>query len=77
MTKQTSKSQFKAKALEYFRVVEATGEPVVITDHGRPVLEVRRYQTATEDPLARLEGSVVRFDRPFDPIDEDAWDLLK
>ena len=38
-----SKSQFKAHALELFRQIEASGEPLVITDHGRPVPEVRSY----------------------------------
>lgn len=35
-----SKSQFKPKALEYFRSVETTGKELVITDHGRPVLRI-------------------------------------
>lgn len=35
-----SKSEFKGKALEYFRQVQASGESVVVTDHGKPVLEV-------------------------------------
>ena len=41
MSAPISKSNFKAKALEIFRQVEASGEPVVITDHGEPKLEVR------------------------------------
>jgi antitoxin (DNA-binding transcriptional repressor) of toxin-antitoxin stability system len=36
-----SKGRLKAKMLEYFREVERTGEPLVVTDHGRAVLEVR------------------------------------
>jgi hypothetical protein len=28
--------------LEYFRQVELTGEPLIVTDRGREVLEVRR-----------------------------------
>ena len=43
VSNQVSKSQFKAKALEFFRQVETGGKPVVITDHGEPKLEVRRY----------------------------------
>jgi prevent-host-death family protein len=39
--KTVSKGKLKAKMLEYFREVERTGEPLVVTDHGRPVLEVR------------------------------------
>jgi antitoxin (DNA-binding transcriptional repressor) of toxin-antitoxin stability system len=31
-----SKSQFKARALEFFRQVETTGEPLIVTDHGEP-----------------------------------------
>jgi len=46
-----SKSQFKAKALEYFRRVEASGQRLVVTDHGRPTLELRRYRGAERDPL--------------------------
>ncbi|MFP3559849.1 type II toxin-antitoxin system Phd/YefM family antitoxin, partial [Paraburkholderia sp. SIMBA_049] len=33
-----SKSEFKARALEYFRLVEASGESLIVTDHGKPTL---------------------------------------
>ncbi len=36
-----SKGKLKSKMLEYFREVERTGEPLIVTDHGRQVLEVR------------------------------------
>ena len=51
--RQVSKSRFKAQALELFRQVEASGEPLVVTDHGRPPLEVRPYRPAraAADPL--------------------------
>ena len=39
--KMVSKGRLKARMLEYFREVEATGEPLIVTDHGREVLEVR------------------------------------
>ena len=35
-----SKSLLKAKMLEYFRQVEETGEELVVTDNGRPVVKV-------------------------------------
>jgi antitoxin (DNA-binding transcriptional repressor) of toxin-antitoxin stability system len=41
--RQVSKSRFKAQAPELFRQVESSGEPLVVTDHGRPSLEVRPY----------------------------------
>lgn len=74
MATEVSKSQFKAKALEYFRHVEASGDSVVVTDHGQPKLEVRPYQSRTRDPLDVLRGSVLRFDRPTAPIGEDDWE---
>ncbi len=68
-----SKSAFKAKALEFFRHVEASGESVVVTDHGRPALEVRPYRSTERDPLSILRGSVVRYDDPLSPVDV-AWE---
>jgi len=62
-SRQVSKSRFKAQALELFRQVEASGEPLVVTDHGRPTLEVRPYRPArpAADLLEELRGSVLRF----------------
>jgi prevent-host-death family protein len=44
MSDQISKFQFKAKALELFRRVETTGLPLVVTDNGKPKLEIRRLR---------------------------------
>jgi antitoxin (DNA-binding transcriptional repressor) of toxin-antitoxin stability system len=77
MAESVSKSQFKAKALEFFRQVEAGGEPIVITDNGRPTLEIRRYQPPIHDPLAVLRGSVLRYDDPTEPVGEEDWEMLK
>ena len=40
MDSTVSNSKLKAKALEYFRRVEETAEMIVVTDQGRPVLEI-------------------------------------
>ena len=77
MSVQVSKSQFKAKALEFFRQVEASGEPVVITDHGQPRLEIRRYTPHTPNPLAVLHGTVLRYENPTAPVAEDDWEALQ
>lgn len=69
--RQVSKSQFKAHALELFRQVEASGEPIIVTDNGRPAIEVRRYRTDQRPPLERLRGSVIKLDNPFDPVWEN------
>jgi antitoxin (DNA-binding transcriptional repressor) of toxin-antitoxin stability system len=78
-SQQVSKSQFKARALALFRQIEATGEPVVITDHGRPALEVRPYRpspTEQPDPLQALRGSVLRYEDPLAPVAQGDWDAL-
>ena len=74
-----SKSQFKAHALELFRQIEASGETLVVTDHGRPALEVRPYRpidAPTAHPLEALRGSVSHYERPFDPVAEGDWRAL-
>ena len=77
MQETLSKSQFKAKALEYFRQVEASHVPLVITDHGEPKLELRPYQPRTRAPLDILRGTLLRYDLPTEPIGEADWDAMK
>ncbi|BDG22508.1 type II toxin-antitoxin system Phd/YefM family antitoxin [Thermus thermophilus] len=68
-----SKSYFKAHALELLRRVEATGEPLLLTHRGRPVLEVRPYRE--EDPREKLLGTLLRYEDPTEPTGE-AWEAL-
>ena len=77
MHTQVSKSQFKAKALEFFRQVESSGESVVITDHGQPKLEVRPYRSPARNPLDVLKGSVLRYEQPLASVGEDDWEALQ
>lgn len=77
MTIEVSKTAFKAKALEYFRQVESTGTPVVVTDHGRPALEVRPYRLEGRDPRDVLRGSVIKYVGPTQPVGEDDWEALQ
>jgi hypothetical protein len=74
MLQQVSKSQFKAKALELFRMVEASGEALIVTDHGEPRLEVRPFHSLARNPLDVLRGTVLRFDRPTDPVADNDWE---
>jgi len=75
MLKNISKSQFKPKALEIMREVEKTGKSIVITDHGIPKLELRVYQSETDDPFEKLKGTVISYTDPTNPIADDDWDL--
>jgi len=72
-----SKSKFKPKSLEYFRKVETTGEGLIITDHGRPVLRIVPYSEDTEDALKKLRGSVKAYIDPVEPVGVEDWECLK
>lgn len=76
MQEQVSKSQFKAKALELFRQVESSGNTVIVTDHGKPTIEVRRYRKSERSPLEILKGSVTEYKEPTEPVSEGDWEAL-
>ena len=76
MAHRVSKSQFKPRTLEYFRQVEQSGEALIITDHGRPVLKVIPYSAEPSDVLNALRNSVRRYDRPMDPVGLEDWESL-
>jgi antitoxin (DNA-binding transcriptional repressor) of toxin-antitoxin stability system len=77
MVSRVSKSRFKAQALEIFRRIESTGEPVIVTDRGEPTLVVRKYVAQGQDARARLRGSVMRYDDPFEPVGTDDWEAVR
>ena len=77
MPDHVSKSQFKAKALELFREVESTGKPVIVSDHGQPTVEVRKYRDRQRHPLEILKGSVAEYSEPTDPVADRDWEALE
>ena len=72
-----SKSQFKARALEYFRGVEKTGEPIVVTDRGKPTIKLIPYREDVDDPRSELRDSVIRYEAPLEPVATDDWEALE
>jgi prevent-host-death family protein len=77
MSQTVSKSQFKPHSLEYFRRIEQTGEELVITDHGRPVLKVVPYVDDREACFRGLRNTVLKYEEPCAPVAEDEWEALK
>jgi hypothetical protein len=71
-----SKSRFKAQALEIFRRIERTGEPVIVTDNGTPRLIVQKYVEKAVDMRGKLKGSVLRYEDPFAPVADGDWEAL-
>ena len=77
MPKAVSKSQFKPHSLEYFRKIEQTGEELIITDHGRPVLKVVPYVEDLEECFRGLRNTVLRYDDPLEPVGAGDWEALR
>ena len=71
-----SKSMFKPRALQYFREIERTGKGVIITDRGKPVLKIVPYSEDAEETLRDLRNSVIKYEKPFDPVGIDEWESL-
>ena len=72
-----SKSEFKPKALHYFRIVQKTGKELIVSDHGKPVIKIVPYQDNSLDLLASLRNTVLRYLEPTEPVDSDKWENLK
>ena len=74
METSVSKSRFKAQALEFFRQVERSGQPIVITDHGNPVLKLIPYRADPDASLRLLRDTVVKYEAPTEPVGEEDWE---
>jgi prevent-host-death family protein len=65
-------AEFKAKCLELLDHVRDAGATYIVTKHGRPVAEVVPYRDhTTHTGFGALKGSVLAYDRPFDPVEGD------
>ena len=69
-----SKSRFKAHALELFRQVQSTGQPVIITDRGTPVLKLIPYRDEPGAALRTLRDTVVRYEAPTRSVADGEWE---
>jgi prevent-host-death family protein len=73
---QVSKSEFKAKALEYLRRVEASGEDLIVTDRGRPVVRICPVRQDAADARAALRGALLSYAAPTEPVALEDWEAL-
>jgi prevent-host-death family protein len=76
--KQLPAGKFKASCLAVMDEVQATGEPVLVTKHGKPVVKVVPAE-AQDDSIfgymvgkAKIVGDIMS---PVTPIED--WDALK
>lgn len=63
---------FKARCLDLMDRVRETGAEYVITKHGRPVAKlVPVVDSPRQSLFGSMKGTVLGYERPFDPIDGD------
>ena len=77
MEQVVAKSKMKAHFSELSREVERTGQEVIITDRGKPVLKLVPYAEKTEAIPDSLRGSVVSYDDPTEPVAVEDWEALR
>ena len=72
---EVSKSALKAQMFEYLRRVESTKRPLVIKDHGEPVLVVYPYKKkrSIDEVFAQYRKKVVMSDEAVLSSEGDDW----
>jgi prevent-host-death family protein len=73
-----SKSQLKSKLLEVLREVESENTEVIVTDRGKPVAKISKFQYAptTEELFKDLRGRIKYFEDPTAPTIEEWGDEI-
>lgn len=61
MEKTISKSKLKAQMLAIFREIEASGEPLIVTDHNKPVLRITPIgpKSSVSEIFGDIQGQLV------------------
>jgi len=68
-------AEFKARCLELMDHVRETGTELLITKRGRPVAKLVPFKAGKKSGIwGSMKGTVLKYERPFDPIDGD-WDI--
>jgi prevent-host-death family protein len=68
-------AEFKATCLELMDRVRETGVEYVVTKHGKPVARLVPYiEPKPRKVVGSMKGTVLKYERPYDPIDAE-WDI--
>jgi len=76
MSKIIKASEFKAKCLALMEEVERTGQPVVITKHGKPIAELVPHRPQKKKARGILKDRLFIIGDVISPIDVE-WEALK
>ena len=65
-------AEFKATCLKLMDRVRETGIEYVVTKHGEPVAKLVPYSPLTRTSFfGSMKGTVLEYERPLDPIDDE------
>jgi prevent-host-death family protein len=68
-------ADFKATCLQLMDRVRERRAEYVVTKHGQPVAKLVPYSAPERKPfLGSMKGTVLKYERPLDPLDEE-WDV--
>jgi antitoxin (DNA-binding transcriptional repressor) of toxin-antitoxin stability system len=68
-----SKTEFKAHALEVLREIEHSGKSRIITNHGKPTIEIKKLRQREVSPQEKLKNSVLKYEAFDEPVGIDDW----
>lgn len=80
MGKTIAAAAFQAQCLRIINELREGGEPVTITNRGRPVAVLSPVQPEpeTRSIIGAMKGTVLAYDNPFAPaVDPSAWDAMR
>ena len=80
MAKTIAAAEFQAKCLRLINEMGEDGEPVTITNRGRPVAVLSPVRPEGEDRsiIGAMKGSVLAYDDPFLPaLDPADWNAAR
>lgn len=71
-------TEFKTKCLSLMDRVASTGESLLVTKNGKPVVELRLAAvSAPRSPLGLHKGKIKELADIMEPLDVEAWEALK
>jgi prevent-host-death family protein len=76
--KQMQASAFKAKCLSVMNDVQSTGEPVIVTKRGKPVVKVVPVESEVDDIFGFMAGKgeiIGDIESPVVPLKD--WKIMK
>ena len=76
--KRMAAGQFKSTCLAVLDEVKSTGEPVLVTKHGKPVAKVVPLEPADDDIFGYMAGRIkIVGDIVAPATDPDEWEVLR